>query len=216
MTIAEYILLSFPAIFVILNPFSAASSFLSMTMERTPKEQKTIAKKACITALVILLVFALGGKFIFQLFDITIPALRIAGGIVLFIVALDMIQLLPIRIRQTQEEIEEGMQMQDVAAVPLGTPILSGPGAITTVMVLMAETKNVTQVLLLLLACLLSCVAIYYILLHSRRFLALFKVTGVGISTRIMGLVLSVIAMQFVINGLKELLPEFARILRIR
>ncbi|MDO8526313.1 MAG: MarC family protein [Deltaproteobacteria bacterium] len=219
MTVAEYLFIAFPAIFVILNPFSAASSFLILTTGNDERSKNDIAKRACITAFFVLIVFAIAGHFIFNMFNITISAFRIAGGIIMFTIGLSMLQLQPQRIKQTEEEMEESLHKTDVAIVPLGIPLLSGPGAITTVMVLMTEIDKtslligIMQMACLVLSCALSLVLIYYILTHSGKMLDILKVTGVGVMTRIMGLILTVIATQFVINGVKDLLPEFAKLL---
>ncbi|MBI5299107.1 MAG: NAAT family transporter [Deltaproteobacteria bacterium] len=220
MSFTEYIILCFPAVFVILNPFSAASSFLSLTSGQSEEQQVSVAQRACITSFVVLMLFAFAGHFIFQVFQITISAFRIAGGIILFGIGLEMLKLRPNRIKQTEEEMKEGMGKEDVAIVPLGIPLLSGPGAITTIMVLTAEIswKNKWSGLLqmggLIVSCALSLVIIYFILVNSKRLLDLFKITGVGLITRIMGLILSVIATQFVISGVKDLLPEFAKLVQ--
>ena len=219
MSVAEYIFIAFPAIFVILNPISAASSFLALTTGQSDEAQLYIAKKACITSFVILIVFIAAGHFIFQMFHITIAAFRIAGGIIMFGIASQMLKLQPLRIKQTEEEMEESLHRTDVAIVPLGMPLLSGPGAITTVMVLMAEINwkskltGTLQVAGLVVSCALSVVLIYFILVNSRKLLEILKVTGVGVATRIMGLMLAVIATQFVINGVRDLLPELAKYL---
>lgn len=222
MSVSEYILLAFPAIFVILNPLTASSTFLLLTAGQSDEAQTRIAKRACVTAFVVLIVFAIAGHFIFQMFRITVEAFRIAGGIILFDIGLNMLKMKPSRIKQTKVEEQDALARhdQDVGIVPLGMPILSGPGAITTVIVLMAEIQWKSKLVALLqsaslvLCCATSLFLIYYILLNSRKLLDLLKVTGIGVMTRIMGLILTVIATQFVINGVKDLLPQFARLLR--
>ncbi len=219
MSVADYIFIAFPAMFVILNPFSAASSFLTLTANQSEAEQMFTAKKACVTAFIVLVLFALTGHVIFKMFNITLQAFRIAGGIIMFIIGLNMLNMRPTRMKQTEEEMEEGLQKNDVAIVPLGIPMLSGPGAITTMMVLMTEIdkkstlNGIFQMAGLFISCALSLVLIYFIMIHSRRLMEWLKITGVGVMTRIMGLILTVIATQFVINGVKDLLPEFARLL---
>lgn len=219
MTVTDYIFLALPAMLVILNPFSAASSFLTLTSTQTEEAQIQTAKKACITAFVVLVLFALAGHLIFRMFNITLQAFRIAGGIIMFTIGLNMLKLQPMRIKQTEEELEESMHKEDVGIIPLGIPLLSGPGAITTVMVLTTEIdkkstlNGMLQMVGLFISCALSLVVIYYIMIHSRKLLEWMKVTGVGVMTRIMGLILTVIATQFVINGVKDLLPDFANLL---
>lgn len=221
MTVAEYILIAFPAIFVILNPLMAASSFMSMTMEQPEAVQLRIAKRACITTLAGMLIFIVAGHLIFRIFNITVEAFRIAGGIILFTVGMQMLKMLPVRIKQTREEEKEMLKRhdQDIGIVPLGIPILCGPGTITTIIVLTAEINwqnkfiGMLQLTGLLISALLSAILIYYILINSRKLIDILKTTGIGVMTRIMGLILTVIATQFVINGVKGLLPKFASLL---
>lgn len=221
MTVAEYILIAFPAIFVILNPLMAASTFMSMTMEQSETVQLRIAKRACVTALIGMIIFTFAGHLIFRIFNITVEAFRIAGGIILFTVGMQMLKMLPIRIKQTREEEKEMLKRhdQDIGIIPLGVPILCGPGTITTVIVLTAEIDwqnkfiGMLQMTGLLISATLSAILIYYILINSRKLIAILKTTGIGVMTRIMGLILTVIATQFVINGVKGLLPKFAKLL---
>lgn len=220
MNVGEYILLAFPAIFVILNPFMAATSFLMLTQGFPEAQQSRVARRACLTAFLVSLLFAIAGHLIFQIFHITVEAFRIAGGIILFTVGLNMLQLQPLRIKQTEEEKAELLikrQNQDVGAVPLGLPIMCGPGTITTVIVLMAEIKwdskflGLLQAAGLIVSIALACVLFYFIMIHSKKLLDLLKITGIGVLTRIMGLILTVIATQFVINGIRDLIPKLAQ-----
>lgn len=221
MTVAEYIFIAFPAIFVILNPMVAASLFMSMTMNLSEEAQLKIAKRACITAFLGMLVFSVAGHLIFRLFNITVEAFRIAGGIILFTIGMQMLKMLPVRIKQTKEEEKEMLKRhdQDIGIIPLGIPTLCGPGTITTVIVLTAEIDwqhkliGTLQMTGLVISAALSAILIYYILINSRKLIDVLKVTGIGVMTRVMGLILTVIATQFVINGLKTLLPKFAKLL---
>lgn len=221
MTVAEYILIAFPAIFVILNPFVASSMFLSLTAGQSEEAQVRIAKRACMTAFVVAIIFIVAGHFIFQIFRITVEAFRIAGGVILFGTGLSMMKMQPLLIKQTEEEKQETLssQKQDVGVIPLGIPILSGPGTITTVMVLLTEINwklpmiGILQTAGLIFSCALSLVLIYFILINSRKLMDILKLTGIGVMTRIMGLILTVIATQFVINGVKDLLVKLKPLL---
>src|SRR3989338_3533930 len=112
MNVAEYILIAFPALFVILNPLGTATSFMSMTIGHTPEDQVIIAKKACWTAFFGMLTFAIAGHLIFQLFQITVEAFRIAGGIILFTIGLEMLNLKPLRTKQTHQKRLEILENQ--------------------------------------------------------------------------------------------------------
>ena len=221
MDVAQYIFIAFPAIFVILNPLMAASTFMSMTVGIDEQAQTKIAKRASISALVVMAVFIFAGHLIFRIFGITVEAFRIAGGIILFTVGMQMLKLQTVRIKQTEEEKEDMLkrQHQDIGVIPLGVPVMCGPGTITTILVLTADIDwhnkflGILEMGGLLFSSILSVILIYYILVHSRRLMDVLKVTGIGVMTRIMGLILTVIATQFVINGLRDLLPKFAKLL---
>lgn len=221
MNVTEYILIAFPAIFVMLNPFTASSTFMSMAQNMDLAAQHHVAKRACVTTFFVLIIFAAAGQFIFQMFHITVEAFRIAGGIILFQVGLNMLNLKPLRIKQTEEEKEAVLKeaRSDIGIIPLGIPIMSGPGTITTVIVLMAEINwqskitGLLQMTGLVISIALCSVLFYYILIHSYKLMNILKTTGVGVMTRIMGLILTVIATQFVINGFRGLLPKFATLL---
>lgn len=212
--VLEYFLIAFPAIFVILNPLMGASTFMSMTGDFSPQEQNITARKACLTAFICLVVFAAFGHLIFQFFQITVEAFRIAGGLILFLVGLQMLNLQPLRIKQTEEEREEMLKKSghDIGIIPLGIPIMCGPGSITTAIVLMGEVKwaspviGLMQVAGLIFSFALSLFIFYLILINSRKLTALLTKTGIGVITRIMGLILTVIATQFVINGVRDIL----------
>lgn len=209
----EYFLIAFPAIFVILNPFMAASTFMSMTAECDMAQKKLTARKACLTAFICLVIFAAFGHLIFQFFQITVEAFRISGGIILFLTGLQMLNLQPLRIKQTEEEHEEMLKKGcDIGVIPLGIPIMCGPGSITTAIVLMGEVKwaspiiGMLQVTGLILSFFLSLLIFYLILSNSQKLTRFLTKTGIGVITRIMGLILTVIATQFVINGIRDIL----------
>lgn len=222
MTVAEYILIAFPALFVILNPFVTASSFISMTVGLNEEAQIRIAKRACWTALISILVFGFAGHLIFRIFNITVEAFRIAGGIILFTVGFQMLKASPFRMRQVERLKDEAAKKpdQDIGIVPLGIPIMCGPGTITTVLVLTAEIEwkakltGMLQMTGLMISSVLSVILIYFILINSSKLMDVLKKTGIEVLTRIMGLFLTVIATQFVINGVKGLLPKLAPLLK--
>ncbi len=220
--VAEFIFIAFPALFVILNPLISASSFISMTIGVPVETQHRIAKKACWTALIAILVFTFAGHLIFRIFNITVEAFRIAGGIVLFTTGFQMLKLSPFLTRQVERAKEEAAKRpdHDIGIVPLGIPIMCGPGTITTVLVLTAEIEwksklmGMLQMSGLLISAVVSVILIYFMLIHSNKLMEVLKKTGMEVLNRIMGLFLTVIATQFVINGVKELLPKFAPLLK--
>jgi len=205
-----YLLLCLPSVFIIVDPPGAIPVFLAMTGHNTLEEQRAMARRACTLSLGVLITFAVSGNLLFNVFGITIAALRIAGGIILFAVGQDMLSAKPSPQRQTREEVQEGIDKPDIALVPLAIPILSGPGAIATVMSLGTQAKTLWHSTALIASITFTMAAAYVILWHSHRVKAVLGPTGLKILGRIMGLILATIAVQFVLAGLEDALPPLA------
>ena len=203
MNLHEYVLLAASSLFVILDPIAIVPAFLAMTPNDSPQDRIRMARMACMIAAIILLIFATTGKLIFNFFGITIPAFQIAGSIVLLLVALDMLRARRSAVQETIEETDAGAAKADIAVTPLAVPMLAGPGAISTVMVLALGSKSwVTTTALyvsIALTALISFLTLSAASLIERRL----GQTGMRILTRLMGLVLCAIAVQFIIDGLK-------------
>ena len=210
----EYLFFTFPSILVILNPLGAAVTFASLTAGRSEKQRFTLARRACTFSFGVLILFALLGHIIFKMFGITLGAFRIAGGFLLFSVAWQMLHANPVRSRVTDEEFDEGLLREDVAIVPVAIPLLSGPGAITTVLVLSGGTSNLFQTVAVIGCAGVALFICYLVLSRATRLVLLLQVSGTRVVTRIMGLILSVVAVQFVIEGIKNVLPGLAKILK--
>ena len=180
-------------------------TYLVITQDESSAQRRHTARRACVAAALILMAFAIGGRFIFQLFGITLPAFRIAGGLILWLVAMDMLHAR----RTTQEgtqEIAEGQQKDDVALTPLAMPMLAGPGAISTVMVQAGQARTGIETLVVYASIALTAIASWVALRVGERVLVRLGQTGIRALTRIMGLLLAAIAVQFVITGVKDAL----------
>lgn len=178
--------------------------FLSITPHNTHAERVRMAKKSAVAVFVILTVFAFLGNRIFQFFGITIDAFRIAGGLILLKIGLDMVEAKSLRTRHTPEEDQEGLAREDVAIIPLAMPMLSGPGAISTVMVLTTQATSAGMMGALLTAIGANAVLVYLILRSSAQVVAIFKEIGMRILTRTLGIILASIAMQFILTGVQH------------
>jgi multiple antibiotic resistance protein len=141
-TIVSFALVSFGSLFSIVDPFSVVPVFLAIEGDRSPAVQARTALRASLTCFAVLTAFALAGGFIFSFFGITLPAFKIAGGILLFGVALEMVRARRSATRATSEEEHEAEAKEDVGLIPLGIPLLSGPGAIATVIVLIGKARD--------------------------------------------------------------------------
>ena len=205
MTLFEYILLTVSSLFVIVDPFAVIPAFLAMTPEDSPEDRIKMARLACWVTAGVLLGFAVGERWIFRLLGITMPAFQIAASIVLLLVALDMLRAQRSRVRETDEETEAGVKKTDIAVTPLAIPMLAGPGAISTVILLHNQAADFEQQVALYLCIIAISVASYLVLrlaAHGARWLS---PIALNITTRIMGLLLAAVAIQFMLNALKQL-----------
>ena len=190
------------SIFAIVDPLGVVPFFSVLTEDMTLPQKQNIISKACLTTTITLGVFAVFGQWIFAGFGFTIPAFKIAGGIILFGVAFEMLRGERSRTRLTQQEREETLERDEVAVVPLGIPLLAGPGAITTVMIYMAAPAADPADKLFVFGGILVAVLVTYFLLHNadRIFRRLGR-AGTRAVGRVMGLLLAAIAVQFIVDG---------------
>jgi multiple antibiotic resistance protein len=212
--VISFALVAFPSLIVIINPVMVTSVFITLTSNATSQAKRAIIRKTTIIAFIVLLVFAISGTLVFKFFSITIGAFQIAGGIILFSVAMGMLHATASRTRQTPEEMDEAMSRDDIAVVPLAIPMVSGPGAITTVIVLSGEARAIPNMAVLFLAIVVAMVVVFVMLRNAARIQKYLGPSGLNITTRLMGLVLAAIAVQFVIRGVESVLPELAAVIR--
>jgi multiple antibiotic resistance protein len=212
--LATLCFVSFTALFFVVDPFSAVPFFLALTRNDDPRRRREIALRASVTAFAVLAAFALTGEWIFRLLGIGLPAFKVAGGVVLLLLALDMVRTQPSRARITQGEVDASADKEDVAIVPLAMPLLAGPGSIATAIVLMVRARGEDwwQPLPILLAIALTCLASYLILAGAARTEKVLGRTGLAILERVAGLLLVAIAVQFMMDGLAEGLPRTFRL----
>jgi len=204
--LGTFALLSFTSLFAITNPLVAAPLYLALTERHTPQEKRRTLRLAVTTGAVVLVVFALLGGAIFQFFGITIHAFRIAGGIIIFGIAIEMLQARQSRTKTTSEEEAEALEKAEVGITPLGVPMIVGPGAITTVMVLAGDAPGFFHVVALFGAIAVVLGSIYGVLRAGPVVTDALGQSGVNVLTRIMGLLLAVIAVQFVLDGVNGFL----------
>jgi multiple antibiotic resistance protein len=199
-------LVSVSAIFFVVDPLSAVPFFLAMTREDSPQQRRETAARAAVAAFIVLTAFALAGAWIFKALGISLGAFKIAGGVVLLLLALDMIRTQPSRTRITEGEVEAGAHKDDIAIVPLAMPLLAGPGSIATAIVLMARARTGPwwHAIPVLAAIALTAAASYVILAGATRTEKVLGRTGLAIVERSAGLLLVAIAIQFMLDGLGE------------
>jgi len=208
MTLAEYMLLAVSSLFVIVDPIATVPAFIAMTPNDTPEDRTKMAGLACWVMAGVLIAFAAAGRYIFKFLGITMPAFQLAASVVLLLVALDMLRAQRSRVQETSEETEAGARKADIAITPLAMPMLAGPGAISTALLLHNQAANIVQRLGLYVAIALVSVASYLILRVAAKSTKLLNPIAMNIATRIMGLLLAAVAIQFMLNALKELSPR--------
>jgi len=206
-----YFLYAFTSIFVIVNPIEATMVFLSLTAGMSVEEKREIYKHTTLVAFEIAFVFAVGGSLVLRFFGITVDSLRVAGGILLFLVAMDMLRGGRQQRKVTEAELRDANTREDISVFPLAMPLLTGPGAITTVVVLMSAAATIPEKAIVLLAIVLTFALAYYILKFSELIDRALGITGIMVLTRILGLILGAIAVDFVATGTWNLYQSFAR-----
>ena len=203
MSLSEYILLALGSLFVIVDPLATVPAFLAMTPDDTPQDRSRMALLACFVTAGVLLLFSVAGQLVFKVMGITMPAFQIAASIVLLLVSLDMLRAQRSRIHETHEEKTAGMEKADIAVTPLAIPMLAGPGAISTVILLQNAAKSVPQHIALYGSILMVSLVSYVILHIAARGTRWLNPIAMSVATRIMGLLLASVAIQFMLNAIK-------------
>ena len=198
------------SVFAIVNPVGTIPTFVALTADYTPKERRHVITKAVLVGCGVLVVFGLAGERIFDVFSITIPAFRIAGGILIFKVAFDMLHGERPKSDSNDQEITDALERESVGITPLGVPLLTGPGAITTVMIFIASHESTMDRLLIYAAVGITFALAFLLLFAGDRLFKLMGRSGLMVFTRIMGLILAAVAVQFVVNGVTGALPGLA------
>jgi multiple antibiotic resistance protein len=200
----QFSLISFTSIFVLVDPFAAVPAFLVMTANSAPSRRQHMAMRAAWTCFAVLAVFALAGTFIFQMFGITLPAFKIAGGLVLGLIGIDMLRARRSPTKEAPGDAEENAEKEDVGIIPLGIPMLAGPGSISSVTVLMTQNTDWPHRAIVLAAIATASIASFLVLAAADRVGSRLHETGIRIMSRLMGLLLTAIAVQFVLNGFRD------------
>lgn len=206
MTLAEFALLTFSSLFVIVDPITLIPVFLAMTPQDSPSERKRMARIACLVAAGVLLGFALFGNWVFRLLGVSVTAFQLAGSVLLLLISLEMLRGRPSAVRHSDEEAGEGTEKKDVAVTPLGIPLLAGPGAITAVIMLHEQAIDTPKQIALYASIVAVCVLSYVCLRLSAGGMRWVSPIAMKIATRLMGLLLAAIAMQFLIDAVRTVL----------
>ncbi len=201
----QFSLLALSSIFFLVDPFAAIPTFIAITAGADARRRRRMALRGSLTCFIMLTSFAIAGQAIFRMFGIKLPAFEIAGGLILLLIGIDMLEAKRSPTQESSDEAEEGAAKEDAGIVPLGIPMLAGPGAISSVMVLVGQAQNLGEKAAILGAIAVSAAASYFVLNGADRVRKILGETGIRILVRIMGLLLMALAVQFFVNGLTDL-----------
>lgn len=204
-TTQTFFVIAFTSLFTIINPFSTASVFLTITKGDSKKEKTAMAKTACLAAALILVVFAFGGTLILDFFNISLDAFKIAAGLLVAGVGIKMIHSKREHFHSPKHK-KQAMEKEDISIVPLAIPMMSGPGAMTAAIVLAGESTSNLDTISLIAAIIAVCLLTYIILANSNIISKYLKETGQQVINKVMGLIVLVIGVQFIINGITNIL----------
>jgi len=214
MSLLEYTLLAFSSLFVIVDPIATAPAFLVMTRDDKPVERIRMARLASLVVAGVLIVFSFAGKWIFKVLGITMPAFQVAASILLLLVALDMLRAQRSRVHETTEETAAGVEKTDIAIAPLAIPMLAGPGAISTAILLHNQASSIYQhIILYIVICAVS-FCTYVILRVAATSSGRLSPIALNITTRIMGMLLAALAIQFMLDAIRSLNPDLIHMLK--
>ncbi len=206
---AEYVKM-FIGLLAIINPFGVIPIFISMTTDQNSAQRSKTINMVAVGVIIILLVALFFGELVLDFFGITIASFRVGGGILILLMAIAMLHAKTSYIRQTEEEADESIEKESVAIVPLAMPLLAGPGAISTVILMAHKSSGVAHYMVIALGIMLLGLVVWGVLRLSPWIATRIGATGINIFTRIMGLILAAIAVEFIANGIQGLFPILA------
>ena len=201
----------FTTLLAIVNPLGVVPIFVSLTGWMNASERRRAAHTTSITVAVVLTMAALVGNPLLKFFGVSIASFKVGGGILLLLTSIAMMQAKYRHSNQTPEEAEEAEEKESIAVVPIALPLLAGPGAISTVIIYAGQSFQPVHIGLIILSCLLISLLTWAALTVANPVSRLLTKTGINIATRLMGLLLAAIAVEFITGGLIQLLPGLAR-----
>jgi len=204
--ILTFALLSFTSFFTLINPLGTMPIFMTMTSGLDHKIRVRTARKATIVAFITIIVFALSGQLLFKFFGISVNSFRIVGGVIFFLMGMDMLQARLGKVKVKESEVKK--YVDDISITPLAIPMICGPGAITNSIVLMEDATHVGMVAVLFFAVFIVMLLTYLILISSSKIIKFLGETGNNVMMRLMGLIVMVIAVEFFFSGLKPIIID--------
>jgi len=207
--IVAFGILSFTSFFTLINPFGTMPIFMTMTSELDIQQRTKTAKKASIVAFITIVLFAFSGQLLFNFFGISVNSFRIVGGVIFFLMGMDMLQARLGKVKVKESEVKS--YVDDISITPLAIPMICGPGAMTNAIVMMEDASSVEKKITLIITVFLVMFLTYLILYSSSRIIKILGQTGINVMMRLMGLIVMVIAVEFFFAGLKPILLDIMK-----
>lgn len=204
-----FALLSFTSFFTLINPLGTMPIFMTMTAGLEHKNRVKTARKAVIVAFLTIIAFALSGQLLFNFFGISVNSFRIVGGVIFFLMGMDMLQARLNKVKVKESEVKK--YVNDISVTPLAIPMICGPGAITNSIVLMEDALNIKFIIVLFIAIFVVMILTYFILVSSSKIIKVLGETGNNVMMRLMGLIVMVIAVEFFFSGLKPIILDIIK-----
>jgi multiple antibiotic resistance protein len=207
--ILPFALLSFTSFFTLINPLGTMPIFMTMTADLEHKNRVKTARKAVIVSFFTIIAFALTGQLMFNFFGISVNSFRIVGGVIFFLMGMDMLQARLGKVKVKESEVKK--YVNDISITPLAIPMICGPGAITNAIVLMEDATHVGMIAALFVSIFVVLVLTYLILISSSKIIKFLGETGNNVMMRLMGLIVMVIAVEFFFSGLKPIIIDIIK-----
>lgn len=199
-------LLAIASFFTLINPLGVMPIFMTMTTELSQENRIKTAQKASLVSAITIIIFAFAGQILFNFFAISVNSFRIVGGVIFFIMGMDMLQARLEKVKIKESEVKS--YVDDISITPLAIPMICGPGALTNSIVMMQDANSFAKKILLV-CCILLVMGVTYIILYSAsRIMKFLGETGINVMMRLMGLIVMVIAVEFFFNGLKPIIID--------
>lgn len=199
-------ILSFTSFFTLINPLGTMPIFMTMTSGLDQNHRTKTAQKASIVSFITIIVFAFSGQLLFNFFGISVDSFRVVGGVIFFLMGMDMLQARLGKVKLKDSEIKT--YVNDISVTPLAIPMICGPGALTNAIVMMEDANSIDKKIVLIVATLLVIILTYVILYSSSKIIKILGETGINVMMRLMGLIVMVIAVEFFFSGLKPILID--------
>lgn len=199
-------ILSFTSFFTLINPLGTMPIFMTMTADLDQSHRTKTAQKASIVSFITIIIFAFSGQLLFNFFGISVNSFRVVGGVIFFLMGMDMLQARLGKVKLKDSEIKS--YVNDISVTPLAIPMICGPGALTNAIVMMEDANSIDKKIVLIVATLLVIILTYIILYSSSKIIKILGETGINVMMRLMGLIVMVIAVEFFFSGLKPILLD--------